>query len=381
MLVNGMRVVSKISTPWAPYSVMFSNDGTRLAIGGGSWYGEGGLMVCALATGTSWGTANRDVLAAQGEPRDVTTAGVYFSADDRYLVVATRGSSLSYAPSHLLAVDGLRLARRASFVQRHVDTLRAPFATGVLLSGESVVTRHNGAMLADCIDVHATPPGLGCRADDRRQHLTHSRMVVRRGRVLTGGGGSLALAEWRADLGTRESGKLAEGLVSAPLAGDAAIDVVPVDGCKRVTAIAALADEDGFLTGGLMGELDRWSAADGAARVRLEVPRAELEAASGPFVQPPRVPGWLGDRIVFATYTPRSVVAICTLCDGARWVSVDAGGRLRLWGGDALVGAWTLPVPGSPRSLAAHPTEPWIGVGIKEGGFGAPASTVLVLEL
>lgn len=376
-----MRTVWSLETPWAPYSVMFSNDGTRLAVGGGTWYGEGGVMFAELETGTFRCTAASDLLATIPNQRNAPSiAGVYFSADDRYLAVATRGSGQSYRPSHLFAVEALELAHRSVMVHRSEDTIGRPFATGVQLAGSSMITRHNAAFLADCVAVHETPPRLDCRGDDSRQHLTHSRMVVRRGRVLTGGGGSLALVEWRADLGRRESGKVAVGLVSAPFVGGGAVEVVPVRACARVTAIAALPGQEDFLTGGLDGELDRWSGDDGPAQVRLAVPADELERASAPFVQPPTSPDSSHPPITWATYKPRSVIAICTLCDGQRWVSVDAGGRLRLWRGDTLLAAWTLPTPGSPRCLAAHPTEPWIAVGIKQGGFARPTSTVLVLE-
>ncbi len=374
-----MRTVWSLETPWAPYSVMFSNDGTRLAVGGGTWYGEGGVVIAELETGAFHCTAARDLLATIPDQQSAPSiAGVYFSADDRHLAVATRGSGQSHRPSHLLAVEALRLAHRSVIVNRSEDTIRRPFATGVQLAGSSMITRHNGALLADCVAVHETPPPLGCRAADQRQHLTHSRMVVRRGRVLTGGGGSLALVELRADLGRRESGKIAAGLVSAPFSGGAGVEVVPVQACARVTAIAALPGDDVFLTGGLDGELDRWSGGEAPAQARLVVPADELERASAPFVQPPSESSH--PPITWATYKPRSVVAICTLSDGQRWVSVDAGGRLRLWRGDALLAAWTLPTPGSPRCLAAHPTEPWIAVGIKQGGFARPTSAVLVLE-
>ena len=44
-----MRVVRTLRTPWAPYSVMFSRDGTRLAVGGGSWYGNGVILLLTSA--------------------------------------------------------------------------------------------------------------------------------------------------------------------------------------------------------------------------------------------------------------------------------------------------------------------------------------------
>jgi hypothetical protein len=45
-----MHVVHTITTTWAPYSLIFSLDGTRLAIGGGSWYGRGGFLIFHLTS-------------------------------------------------------------------------------------------------------------------------------------------------------------------------------------------------------------------------------------------------------------------------------------------------------------------------------------------
>jgi hypothetical protein len=370
-----MRVIRSIETPWAPYSVMFSNDGTRLAAGGGAWYGQGGVVLAQLATGEATITPMEAYgEGAQRPPPGV--AGLYFSRDDRCLVAATRGSSFSLGPTILFAVSGLSLARLAAFVPR--DRLSRAWATGGMLAGASTIVRHNADRAEDCIVVRQFASRHGCVADDRRHHLTHSRMVVRRGRVLTGGGGSLRMTTWIRGRGADESGKVAEGLISAPLTDDGPIEVVPVEGCKRVTAIAALPDEDGFLTGGLGGEIDRWSWTETPRQERLPAPSGPLVELTPPVTPSPEVARAVA-RLAWATYTRDSVVAICTLCDGERWASVDAGGRLRLWRGVTELGAWTLPAPGTPRSLAAHPTEPWLAVGIKQGGFGHPQSVVLVL--
>ncbi|MDC0719159.1 hypothetical protein [Nannocystis bainbridge] len=371
-----MRVLHAIRTPWAPYSLMFANDGTRLAVGGGAWYGEGGISLARLDSGEVAVTP----MGPQRGYGPPSVAGVYFSADDRYLVAVTRGSSLGPGPTILFAVDGLSIGRAAAFEPAGQRRMGDPCATGAMMAGESTIVRHWASSVEQCIAVRRFSPRFACRADDRRHHLTHSRVVVRRGRALTGGGGSLALAEWRADSGLRESGRAAEGLISAPLAGEGPCETIPIEGCPRVTAIAALPGEDGFLTGGLRGELDRWSWAETLRQERLAVPGAPLANIEPALPTTPKVQEAVA-ALAWATYTRDSVVAICTLHDETRWVSVDAGGRLRLWQGAQQLGAWTLPAPGTPRSLAAHPSEPWIAVGIKQGGFGHPSSLVLVLEL
>lgn len=370
-----MQLIRVIPTPWAPYSVMFSNDGTRVAAGGGAWYGQGGVMLTQLASGEAVVTPM--VPYGKGKPRPAPgVAGLYFSADDRCLVAATRGTSLSRGPTILFSVVGLTLTRQAAFMPP--DDYSRIFATGAMLAGGSTIVRHNGERLEDCVLVRQFAARHGCVAEDRRHHLTHSRMVVRRGRVLTGGGGSLQLMTWLRGRGVGESGKVTDGLVSAPLTGDGPIEVVPVGACRRVTAIAALPGEDGFLTGGLGGEVDRWTWAETPRQERLPTPQGPLAEIPSPGSPSPDVMKAVA-KLAWATYTRDSVVAICTLCDAERWASVDAGGRLRLWRGRTMLGAWTLPAPGTPRSLAAHPTEPWLAVGIKQGGFGHPQSVVLVL--
>src|SRR5262249_36551992 len=84
---QAMRMLRVIETPWAPYSVTFSRDGTRLAVGGGSWYGEGGLMLIDLASGQA------EVLdtAASASVR-LSVSGVCFSPDDRHLAASTWSS-------------------------------------------------------------------------------------------------------------------------------------------------------------------------------------------------------------------------------------------------------------------------------------------------
>src|SRR5690606_40621984 len=125
-----------------------------------------------------------------------------------------------------------------------------PPPTGVMLFGDRVLVRHNARDLGECVAVRSIPPERAIRADDGRHHLTHSRMVVRRGRVLTGGGGSIGLVEWRPETGVQPSGRSGTGLVSAPLVGGAPAEVIPIRACKRGTAIASLPGDDGFLTGG-----------------------------------------------------------------------------------------------------------------------------------
>ena len=95
-----MQVLSTISTPWAPYSVMFSHDGSRIGIGGGTWYGDGGIMLASLSTGETelFRCADLPRTAREWIP---AASGVCFSADDGLLAVSTRSARLHYSPTFL----------------------------------------------------------------------------------------------------------------------------------------------------------------------------------------------------------------------------------------------------------------------------------------
>src|SRR4051812_30455168 len=105
-----MRALRTIETPWAPYSVTFSRDGTRLAVGGGSWDGEGGGMLADLASGEA------EVLEmATSRGARLSVSGVCFSPDDRHLAASTWSSGHHYGPTLLFAVGGLKLTRLNTF--------------------------------------------------------------------------------------------------------------------------------------------------------------------------------------------------------------------------------------------------------------------------
>jgi hypothetical protein len=84
-----MRVVYTITTPWAPYSVMFSRDGTRLAIDGGPWYSNGGILLVNLISLESRLFPCANLPAPGRRLGPFTVSGVYFSPDDRHLAAST----------------------------------------------------------------------------------------------------------------------------------------------------------------------------------------------------------------------------------------------------------------------------------------------------
>ncbi|MFZ6182524.1 hypothetical protein [Nannocystis pusilla] len=352
-----MRVVRLLRTPWCPYSLMFAADGERIAVGGGAWYGGGGILLARLGS---------DETALHPAEARFTVSGVCFSGDDRHLAASTWSSSHHHGPTHLWEVNDLSLRPAATLVHAYSDPIGDPCPTGVLLTGERVIVRNDTSIAADVFALWPPPPELRI-AGPQGHPRAHSGIAGVADRVFTGGGGSLALGGWRRDLGRYEAGKAADGLVSAPLAGDGPLEFIPAPS-RRITAIATRPGSEGFVTGGLDGEVHRWTRA-GAWRSELLLRRGGD-------------PHDRASELAWATYTPHSVVAICALADGERWVSVTAGGELRLWRGDDSLGAWFLPERGSPRALAAHPARPVVAVGIKQQHHAdRRAATVLLVDL
>jgi hypothetical protein len=367
---TAMRVVRTITTPWAPYSVMFSRDGTRLAIGGGSWYGEGGILLVNLSSQdtTLFPCANLPAPGRQLGP--FTVSGICFSPDDRHLAVSTWSSRQHAGPSLLFEVSGLQLTHRETLpLPRRLDQ-RDPTPTGVLLSGKYLITRSHRASVEDVVTVSHPSRAVKIDRGAAPNHLASSRMIVARQGVMTACGGLIPMQELEADPDWRQSGRAADGLVAVPLkGGQHEVEVIPAQDCRRITAIGARPAEEKFMTGGRDGEVDAWLWEGGWRQRRLR-PATNRKA-----------PDSTGLDITWATYTPNSIVGICSLAEDTRWASASADGEICIWDEDSLVCSWQLPERGTARSLAAHPDKPWIAVGVKKGGFGRPQSAVVIVEV
>jgi hypothetical protein len=365
-----MRVVHTINTPWAPYSVMFSRDGTRLAIGGGSWYGDGGILLVHLISQETrlFPCANLPAPGRQLGP--FTVSGVCFSPDDRHLAASTWSSRQHAGPSLLFEVSGLDLTHRETLPLPQRRDYSDPTPTGVLLSGKYIITRSHRASLDDVITVSHPSRALNIDRGAAPHHLSSSRMIVARQSVITGCGGLISMQELEADPEWPKSGRAADGLVTIPLKGGRqGAQIIPAQDCRRITAIGARPVEEKFMTGGQDGEVDAWSW-DGRWQQRRLRPPTNRSAGDSK-----------GLDITWAAYTPNSVVGICSLADDTRWVSVSAAGEIGIWDEDTLACDWQLPEPGTARSLAAHPDKPWIAVGVKKGGFSRPQSAVVIVEV
>ena len=160
-----------------------------------------------------------------------------------------------------------------------------------------------------------------------------------------------------------------EGLVARSLT-DGSDSYITVHGCRRVTAICSLEADLQFVTGGRDGELDMWTW-DGCWR------QERVQDAQP--VQPADRRHW--GRIVWVTYTPSSIVALVGLPRPGTWVSLTAGGELARWRERRLEHIWQLPVAGSPRALAVHPTRPLVAVGVKQGLQNSWISTVCLVDV
>ena len=89
-----MRLLREIQTPWAPYTVAFSRDGGRLAIGGGTFYGTGGIVLVSVSDGQSESFEFSELPEYPDRHNTwPTVSGICWAADDRHLVAIRRTCS------------------------------------------------------------------------------------------------------------------------------------------------------------------------------------------------------------------------------------------------------------------------------------------------
>ncbi len=339
-----MRLDGQIATPWAPYAVAFSHDGTRLAIGGGTWYGFGGVVLVDLATQRS------EVTSLAGEDRSNTVSGLAWSYDDRHLVASTWRSSQNAGSTLAFAVEGLTIevvARRAP------KSGLSPTSTGIVALGKRAIVRGHRAIPEDTLSIVGWPDEVDIDPRPSFEPLAGARLLIARDHAITGDHG----VELPAD---RSSGLVVRSLSTGR------VDFVGGPGA-RVTAIGC-AGESTITTGHRDGTLLRWDWTGALPR-----PTAVL----GTIPQPPiRV---VGD-LVWANYQPSSVIGICQAING--WsIAVTASGMLATWRPGTPLSTWEVPVLGSPRSIAAHPDRAMVAIGLKQGGFSRPQARVALVEL
>ena len=370
-----MRSIRNIETPWAPYALMVSRDGTRIAMGGGCCYGHGGIILLGLDrwqprpldwNAVPWVDRERMVSLTSFPSSVPAVSSLCFSDDDRFLAVSMWGDSCP--PAMLFEVHGTKLRPGPVFKHQGNPINRSGFGitTGVLLHERRIITRsHDGDPEgADVLSVAHVPAASDVRASNELQYLTHNRLVVVRDTAITEAGGSRGVLRRQAD-GSYAQIFATEGLALRDLRiPEKPLSVVQVEDCPRITAIAALPGNQGFVSGGSQGQIDRWSW-DGAWR------QQRLRASTTP--QGPAPPPVRGNG--------ESIVAIVSTGGTHDVVAVSRGGDLLVLKSENDWVCERLPEPGSPRSLAAHPVEPWIAVGIKQRGCGDPRGVVAILSI
>jgi len=337
---------------------MFSRDGTRLAIGGGSWYGGGGILLVDLTSGDTRLCKASELGGLPTTMLGPSVSSVWFSADDRHLIASTWSARHSAGPTLLFEVDGLEILHRGMIVTTPAPAMFHTTPTGVLVDGTDVIVRNFRATIDDLVSFGRLPPQVEAAPVPRS--LTSSRLVVVGNSVITG------------DHGLRPPDDARSGIVVVPRAGGERV-VYEGAGIRRITAIGTTRSGEELVTGGADGELDAWSWTDRwqARRIR---PATRFSQ-----------PSLEGTDLVWSTYGANSITGLCALADEDRAVSVSAGGNLCVFDPSpearAPIEDWQLPEPGTPRSLAADPDGRYLAVGIKQGGFSRSASTVSLVEL
>lgn len=349
-----------IETPWAPYSLMFSRDGTRLAIGGGACYGVGwygvngygpisdrGIALAALTTG------ELEVLQQASLPEELhtplTVSDVWLTSDDRHLIASSWGSGQRPGPSLVFDVDGTRLVYREALsdVPERLDVLRGRgISTGFAVEGGRVIVRRYHAHVDDVFSIAPLPGSMD--PAPAPEHTRNRRVVVRDGCAITGSHGI------ESQLG---------GILRVPLGREHGPRWIEVRDTRQVTAIGLTSSGD-VVSGGDAGELDLWGSDWRQRRLRAATSHTER---------------FKDLRLAWAAYSPRSITAICAVPGEPGFVAANACGELTAWDGERLVTA-QLAVRGTPRSLAAHPDGGVIAVGVKQGGFARSRSAVALLE-
>lgn len=356
-----MRIVTTIHTPWTPYAVTFAHDGSRVAIGGGAFFGDGGLLLRNLSSGDA------TLVVREELPRDdpngwyPAVSGLCFSASDRLLAASTWVGRHEWNPTLLFAVDNLALTHCATLSAESSDG-RGP-STGVLLHRDRIIIRNNSDGPAEAVDVHSWPHGVRGGPGTPLPHLTHSGLAAVRDDAITGGWFPFVPP---ASATEADVCRLANGLVVSTLTRQGReVRTVPVPQCRRVTAIQSMPAGNGFVTGGMDGQIDVWEWAGVWQRTRLREPREH------------RIDG----TRAAGCYSNHGVVGICFLADEEHWVTVDGSANLCLWAGRECLWSQEIPVPGTPRSLAVHPATGHVAIGMKQGGWGFPIGCVVIVDV
>lgn len=350
-----MRVIERIPVAWTPYAVTFSHDGTRLAIGGGGWYGLGGITMIDLRSNErvdlAAGTLDREAFEgtqlappvaaiANTEFQGGTISSLAFTSDDRHLFAGVWLSGHRGGRALALEVDGLQLRSIARHIAPHHHAI-----TGLSIHRRRAVLRQWRAPTSETIRIADWTAHEDIDPSPARSELTSQRIVVSNAHMLTGDHGVQRTTQ-------HEPSGLIIGSFGA--GGTPAVHTKHV-----VTAIGTTGPL--VITGNELGELEarRWD------------DRLVLDHVIGtiPSSEP-------GPR---SHYKPAAVSGICALADG-RGAAVTGGRTLATWANRELA-CWPIDGIGSPRSLAASPDRSLVAIGLKDVRDARPESSVVLVDL
>jgi hypothetical protein len=348
-----VRVIERLPVAWSPYAVTFSHDGTRLAIGGGTWYGLGGITLIDLRTRERAdhpiGALDPSLLETAASLRRAATApqrsvsGLAFTSDDRHLLASTWTSGVRRGAAIAFEIDHLELRQVAAYVSREPLTGIHAHRSGAVIriwrteAHETLGTLQWGAELQLA--------GAG------RPELTSHRIALARGNAFTGDHGAQA-----------GSARLDPSVIARPL-DRAKVAVHRADHDSTVSAIGT--QGDALIVGHASGRLAAWSWQDS---------RPVLDHVLGD------IPTVENDAALWAIYQRTSVVGLCSLADG-RGAAITAGGMLATWAPGKPIDTWPLPVLGTPRAIAASPDRALLAVGVKSNRGPTSDSSVAIIEL
>ena len=333
-------------TQQACYAVTFSSDGSRLLAGSGQYYGGGSIL---FLRPDGLGIVNRvslaELLPDAGEQLDlVSVSGLCFDGYDRFLAVSLWLHEHQYYPGLLFRIENDDLVPFMSGldgrgVTEKLNINNRGYATGVRLHDQKLIVRCSSPENEMTLTAFPVPSDVATRGIDHS--LTSSRMAIIKGTAVTGKEESLLVS------GPGEAGTASSELVSSPHEGG-------------VSAMVAHPHGSQLITGGKDGTIAFWNVIaeeNGSPLVKLATLR--------PF---DALPDGCGDTPAGThLYSGASIVGMCFMHDAQHLVMVYASGYVRIWKGEEIVLEWMLPA-GSPRSVAAHPSEPLLAIGCKGPG-------------
>lgn len=349
-----------------PYTVQFSPDGTTLAVGTGSCYGEGAVALIDVARGESrtlrFSHPNGHDLA--GEQRanhgTLSVSGVCFDDVGRYLAISTRTGNLRHSPTLLYRVHGLELEEVQAYDPVCNSQTGFSPSYGLCFSPGRLHVRRQTPSQGRVFVTYELPPDVD--SGGLLAWRAHAGITTVGGRVVTSGLGAIRVERTDTPHTDDDYLKAEEGLVfgPAPLRSYAS----PV---RRISAIVT-SPAGQLYTGGHDGEIHAWACVRDIWKPVCVLTPGEPK---------PKRP-----EVRWSFYRPQSVVGLCCL-DANRLCSVDADGEVCVWRDDQCELRFRLPGPGTPRTLAWHPDTPLgplLAVGVK-GPDGVEEGMVLCVSL